>query len=262
MQSLIHSLAEGVFLFLFFLFFQPFDMADWHDPDKNLKILGFAAVTTFCTFANRVIFPMFFPRLFEEKNWSVWKEILNVLFLLLCISIGNMLYGSLILKWNLSLNNLLLSFWYVLVMAFFPVVFWVLADYIYKLKKYSKPIIIHEKSDEESEDPLKLSAENEKDILEIKNKDLLYIESSDNYCTIYFLENQKIRKTLFRSSLTRLEGQISDINILRTHRSYIANLTLAERVSGNAQGYFLHLKYDNIVVPVARKYSGIVESLK
>jgi hypothetical protein len=261
-QSLIHSAAEGLFLFLFFVFFQPFDMAEWQDPNKNLKILGFAAVTTFCTFASRVIFLALFPRFFEEKNWVVWKEILNVLFLLLCISICNMLYGSLILKWNISLNNLLLSFWYVLVMAFFPVVFWVLADYIYKLKKYSKPVVIQEKVDIESDESLVLVAENGKDFLEIKNKELLYIESADNYCTIFYLVEKGIKKFLLRSSLTRLEGQIKDQNILRTHRSYIANLSHTERVSGNAQGYFLHLKHNGIVVPVARKYSAIVENLK
>jgi len=40
------------------------------------------------------------------------------------------------------------------------------------------------------------------------------------------------------------------------------NLDKVEKITGNAQGYKLHLETPELFVPVARKYSEIVERLK
>jgi DNA-binding LytR/AlgR family response regulator len=171
-------------------------------------------------------------------------------------------YGSVIFKWGFTLNNWLIFFGWVVGIGIFPTVFWVLSDYIYQLKKYSQPIVIQEIKDNLAEEKLKLTSENEKDYIELKNKDLLYIESSDNYSSVVYLKDQNIEKTLLRSSLTRLQSQIADENIVRTHRSFIVNLDHVIKVSGNAQGYKLHLKFTDFLVPVARKFSFLIEKLK
>jgi DNA-binding LytR/AlgR family response regulator len=84
---------------------------------------------------------------------------------------------------------------------------------------------------------------------------LLFIESSDNYCTVVYLENGQLVKPLLRSSLSRLESQIDMPHIVRCHRSYVVNLDRVERVTGNAQGYKLHLMGGQLQVPVARRYN-------
>ncbi|WP_255046434.1 LytTR family DNA-binding domain-containing protein [Lacihabitans sp. CS3-21] len=255
-------MGEGIFLYLFFVFFEPFDISKWADPNKYIKLVGFALVTTISTFLHRQVIPKFFPKFHAEKNWVIWKEILSVLILLLLITTGNVLYGSMIFKWKLTLLTWVNFFLWVLGIAVFPTIFWVLSDYIYQLKKYSKTVEIHSINDESGDEKLKLIAENEKDLIEIKNIDLLYIESSDNYCTIVYLKEEKEQKTLLRSSLSRLETQIVDKNIVRTHRSFIANLDHVVKVTGNAQGYKLHLKFTDYLVPVARKFSFLIERLK
>ncbi|MCP9745351.1 LytTR family transcriptional regulator [Lacihabitans sp. CS3-21] len=247
---------------MFFVFFEPFDISKWADPNKYIKLVGFALVTTISTFLHRQVIPKFFPKFHAEKNWVIWKEILSVLILLLLITTGNVLYGSMIFKWKLTLLTWVNFFLWVLGIAVFPTIFWVLSDYIYQLKKYSKTVEIHSINDESGDEKLKLIAENEKDLIEIKNIDLLYIESSDNYCTIVYLKEEKEQKTLLRSSLSRLETQIVDKNIVRTHRSFIANLDHVVKVTGNAQGYKLHLKFTDYLVPVARKFSFLIERLK
>jgi DNA-binding LytR/AlgR family response regulator len=45
---------------------------------------------------------------------------------------------------------------------------------------------------------------------------------------------------------------------VKCHRSCIVNLDKVVKVSGNAQGFKLHLKETDFVVPVARKYSEVV----
>ena len=77
-------------------------------------------------------------------------------------------------------------------------------------------------------------AENEKDSIELFAESLFYIESSDNYSTIFYEKAGKLQKELLRSSLTRLESQISSESIVRCHRSFIVNLDKVEKVTGNA----------------------------
>jgi LytTr DNA-binding domain len=255
-------LGEGVFLYMFFVFFEPFDISEWHDPNKYIKLIGFAAVTSIATFVHRQVMPKAFPKFHEETHWVIWKEILTLLVLMLLITTGTMVYGTLLFGWALSIYTWITFFGWVLLIAVFPTVFWVLSDYIYQLKKYSRPIEVHLLDGEVGDGKLKLIAENEKDVLELRNKDLLFIESSDNYCTICYLKDDKVEKTLLRSSLSRLETQIEDKNIVRTHRSFIVNLDHVAKVSGNAQGYKLHLNTADVLVPVARKFSHLIERLK
>lgn len=251
-----------MFLYLFFVFFQPFDISEWHDPNKFIKLIGFAAVTSISTFVHRQIIPKIFPRFHDEKNWVIWKEIVSVLVLLMLIAAGNMAYGRMLFPWKITFFSWVNSFMSVVAIGIFPTIFWVLSDYIYQLKKYSKPVEIHTIEDEFGEQKLKLVAENERDMFEIQNKDLLFIESSDNYCTIFYLKTDKVDKYLIRSSLSRLGTQIMDKNIVRTHRSFIVNLDHVVKVSGNAQGYKLHLNQVEFLVPVARKFSFVIDKLR
>ena len=124
---------------------------------------------------------------------------------------------------------------------------------------------VHEQKD--AEETLVLIAENEKDRLELKSEELLYIESADNYSTIVFTKNNKITIHLLRGSLKRIESQITFPFILRCHRSYIVNLKQINHIKGNAQGYRIEFKAElRDTIPVSRNYSKALferlESLK
>ena len=70
------------------------------------------------------------------------------------------------------------------------------------------------------------------------------------------MQDGKLRKHLLRSSLSRLEEQISQAGtIRRCHRSYIVNLAQVSSISGNAQGYHLHFRDCDEEVPVGRSYA-------
>ncbi len=262
-QSVMHSLAEGLFLYAFFVLFEPFQMSTWHDEHKYLKLAGFALATSLSTLFNREALPRLFPGICRESEWVVWKEIVSTLVVLLTIATANFLYGNWLFHWGFTWIGFLQNFVSVVMIGFFPVTFWVLMDYNLKMRKYSKPIEISHVT----EKPLpvrnvRLTAENEKDIIEANESDLLFIESSDNYSTVHYLMDGQLRKELLRSSLSRLEGQLQSERLVRCHRSYIANLSKVEKVSGNAQGFRFHLTGTDQQVPVARKYSYLVEGLR
>lgn len=263
-QSLLHSLGEGLFLYAFFIVFEPFNTSDWHDNDKYVKLLGFALITSASTFINRVLFPRLAPSFFKEEHWVVWKEIVTIILVLLTITLGNFIYGSILFGWAFSLANVFGAFASVFIIAVFPLTFWVLMDYNLNMRKFNQHIVISHHADEQPRPvkTLRLLAENEKDYVEFAESELLFIESADNYSTINLARSGKVVKELMRSSLTRLENQLQSQELVRCHRSYIVNLSKVQRVSGNAQGFKFHLSDSDQVVPVARKYAYLVEGLR
>jgi DNA-binding LytR/AlgR family response regulator len=150
----------------------------------------------------------------------------------------------------------------VFLVGLFPAIIMVLLNYAYLVRKYRPaevPIDRKIENPVKEKNVLELVAENEKDKLVLLPDDLLFIEASDNYCTVFHLSQQKLIKTLLRSSLSRLENQISNLQIKRIHRSYIVNFNRIHHISGNAQGYKLHFEQVESPIPVARSYSSLLK---
>ena len=84
----------------------------------------------------------------------------------------------------------------------------------------------------------------------------MYKRQDDNYVTVVYQETDgKLKKELLRSSLSKVESQIQFTYILRCHRSYMVKLQKVYKVSGNAQGYKLHLWQVAEPLPVSRGYA-------
>ena len=263
----LQCVGEGVFIALFLILFQPFGTLEWHNPNKNLYLCGYGLVTALSGFILRFGIFKTFPKYYNETSWNIGKEILSILLLILLITVGNCLYSFIAFRFTQNWGNFLWMLVAVLAIGVFPTIFGVMLNYIYQLKKYNQTIVVNHSQVIDSQGfienkALRLVAENEKDSIELSPESLFYIESSDNYSTVFYEKNGKLQKELLRSSLTRLESQISYENIVRCHRSFIVNLDKVEKVTGNAQGYKLHLETPELLVPVARKYSEIVERLK
>lgn len=242
--------------------------------------MGFGGVSFVITAFHYTIWPRLFPNSFAEERWTVGREILVITLNILLIAVANRLYLDAVLRpgENSGLNwlsTILVTF----LVSLFPVTGLVILNYIRQLKRYSqaaaklpvhKPDSTSLQADDTSVKPLDvenstltLIAENEKDALTFPAEALLFIESSDNYCTVVYLKNNQPVKPLLRSSLSRLEKQIDHSHVVRCHRSYVVNLNRVERVTGNAQGYKLHLLDGQFQIPVARQYNDtLIAELK
>lgn len=270
----------GLFVGLFLLLFQPFGMGPWQTPHKYLKLLGFGFITFGITAFMFIVWPRVFPRQFSDERWTVGREIALVTANILLIAIANRLY----LEWLVQADGytnrvswmgmILITF----LVGLFPTTGAVLLNYVQQLKKYTQSaaqfpaqpssvqtaVSADEPSLPTSPDSLlTLIADNGKDTLTLPTANLLYIESSDNYCTVVYEKNNQLAKPLLRSSLSRLVEQIDQSSIVRCHRSFVVNLDRVVRVTGNAQGYKLHLAGSDLAVPVSRQYNDtLVAELK
>lgn len=261
-QSLLIPLLAGLFVALFLNLFQPFGLAHWQVEKKWLLLSGYGFITSLLMLTWELARTYFFQKRSEE-NWTVSKEIISIFILISSIGLFNFLYSSWLGFSRLSLPDL----WEYLQMTFligiFPSVLIPLANYLRKLQKHTRQSqsINRQLKPRDKQSPaspaLTLVAENEKDTFSCPVTSLCSISAADNYATIVYWdsETQTLKKHLLRSSLSRLEEQLSGTPVWRCHRSHLVNLPLVEQVSGNAQGYRLHLPFQHPPVAVSRSYA-------
>ena len=86
---------------------------------------------------------------------------------------------------------------------------------------------------------------------------LLYIESADNYVTIFYLNKSKQSRFLLRNSLKWLEENLTnDTPLVRCHRSYIVNMDKVKVLKKIKGGIVLELDIEGIPdIPVSKTYS-------
>ena len=281
LRDVYSNFLIGCFVAFFLIVFQPFGVSIWQTDYKVLKLLGFGFVSFICPLVFRFISSSIFRKQNPEENWTVWKETLALLLVLVFIAFGNLCYGNLIRISHLNFQELVLTLAATFLLGIFPIAANVLL-------KYNRFVTLNQKEAELMEaeviefqhrlidsellppedvkletqeipaiETLVLIAENEKDKLVLNPNNLFYIESADNYSTVIFLNaDHKVSKKLLRGSLKRIESQITFPFIVRCHRSYIVNLKQIHHIKGNAQGYRIEFKSElNDTIPVSRSYS-------
>ncbi|MBU3046634.1 LytR/AlgR family response regulator transcription factor [Chryseobacterium indologenes] len=257
---LLSSLAAGISVYLFLIIFQPFGTENFHHPYK-LALL----------FPYTVIFGMAFliMSLSTSKfnNWNLGAELLKITGTLITGSVFSYFYNSLFLSHvALSFGNYFYMLLYSLAVGIPVSTIYILSRYIYLKNFYentAKTISQHlaGKQNVLQSDSLTISAGTTK--LVIDEKDFLYVQSMENYCVFYCLENYQPKKHILRISLSKVLPQIETQSIQKCHRSYIVNLGKVKNLRGNAQGYKLYIPDIGFEVPVSRSFiPAVIPRLK
>jgi DNA-binding LytR/AlgR family response regulator len=91
------------------------------------------------------------------------------------------------------------------------------------------------------------------DRFDLEVDQFLYAKAEGNYLMLYMYTGNDLLQLLKRITIKEFEQQVRNIDqIVRTHRSYIVNLSFLEHVKGNAQGYQLTLQHGDSIIPVSR----------
>lgn len=255
----------SLFIVFFLVVFKPFGLGDLDVPNKNFLIAGYGIA---CFVMMLIVF--FVLRSFQsphinEETWTTGKEIIQILIYIFFIGIGNLVYTHFVFGMELTFRSLISFQFITLLVSIFPITVLVLVNQVRLMKKNSlqaeqinKEITIS--IPQQFPNHIHLIAENEKDYIELDGESLLLIEAADNYSTVYYTEQGNLKNRMIRSSLKRIESQISNPNIIRCHRTYIVNLLRVKSVTGNAQGYRLRFDYFDQSIPVSRNLNDTIKS--
>lgn len=249
------TIGLGVFVSLFLMFFQPFELYEPGIENRYLKIAGYGAITMgLMFFSHYLILPHF-----DEGRWTVGKEILTITLLIVFIGVGNYLYSVWVFNWTrISILAILRFIGYTLAVGIFPVTILTLLKQNQLDRKYRKDaeiINVNLLQATESNTPneyLELIGDY-KDRLLLIPGNIIYIESKGNYIHIHYMEKGNLQQKELRSSLKNVQNQLTGFEYLfRSHRAFLVNLRQIKKVSGNAQGLRLEMAHVTQEVPVAR----------
>jgi hypothetical protein len=259
----------GVFVALFTAVFRPFGIASLPPREQWLHPLLFGLVTFVVCSLCDIGLTRLLPRVFAEENWKSWKEIVFLVFIVVCISAGNYWLMHVLYREPPGGRRFSRVLSITAQVGIFPVVFMVLTKQMLLYRRYfAAALQLNRQLQPPDVEPVAqtsvgaearvvLQGEGLKERLELGRNQLLYVRSADNYVEVFFSAEAAIRSQLLRLSLKNVERQLSAFScFFRCHRVHLVNIDMVERVTGNAQGLRLHLKGVQKPVPVSRSLTS------
>lgn len=251
-----------VFLILFIILFNPFNIYDWLgyliniSPLKRLSILGFILICAVLIGLSQFLQYRYFKNR-KMRVYHVWAGfVFDVMLGTLIISPlyatpSDFFFAEFLESLRIIFLSLLL--WYIIGPTLLT---------LYKVIKEGNSLpTINENRIVVHYDCINICDENNQLRLSLKPKDLLYFESSDNYITVYYHNNNRISKELIRNSLKNIEQHILKYNCIRCHRSYIINLLNVSSIKKNGRMYEINIQGANTTIPISRGYIKTVKEL-
>ena len=96
----------------------------------------------------------------------------------------------------------------------------------------------------------------------IASEKVVFIESSDNYCIIKYLNNDKISDFILRNSLKRLSSELENTSIQRCHRSYMINFEHVASLKKDNSEISFEFDIPNIKeIPISKSYNDKIMEL-
>lgn len=284
------GIGFGLFVFLFLVLFKPFYLHLY----INGLLLYHAAIYGFITagviFLGGLTFvKLVVPKMAEEK-WTLGKQIILNVILMLVITFFNILITQLLHNTILPVSWYFYMFQWVLMIGLLPIIIAELISYNFYLRNHLqsaseinriallpyravKPALITNESlvakeaflaneiriiDKSPETiyrapRLIITGENQADKLSLTQEQLLAVQALDNYVNIFWDNENTLQTTLLRNTLTNISEQLKDqVSIYRSHRGWLVNSNRVNQVEGNAQGLKLTLDLMEQPVPVSR----------
>lgn len=251
------SLLFGLFVTLFLCIFQPFGFSEI-PLHKGWHAIGYGVVCTATMLLLNVLAVQLFPNFFQEKVWTTGKQILWTMLNIALIGLGNLLYTHWAFSLEIRLGSVLYFELITLGIGLFPTAAsYVLNQLLLERRYRLGSDVLNEKLAKHPhlsiQKELCLEGENQSDRLCLPAEALLFLQAADNYVEVHYLEGERRKQLLLRGSLRAFVQQLAaHPTFVRCHKSFIVNQQHIHRISGNAQGYKLHLQQSEALIPVSR----------
>lgn len=265
-------LISSLVVFLILLVLQPFGISGI-EGHKFWILLGFMGVTAVFLSIPVYLFACLFPEFYKEEGWTVWKQIVNLLMVILFIAVGNWLYSTFVFGWGLRWDVFCVFALFTLVIGLFPTVLFILLNQnrllaihleeATEMNLHLQRSVSAMESIETAEIVSLLSFQGgTRESMELDSKDLLYIESDGNYIRVNYQKGGRTMQCLLRMTMKQAEEVTGGSPLVaKCHRAFLVNLRKVVKISGNSQGYRLLLEGCPEEIPVSRAYSKQVKEL-
>ena len=248
------NLSISAFVFLFLIVFTPFGIQEWTYPERFYYVLGYGLCTLLGMYAWDIIRPVFLEKVRGIRPSQ--RQLVDSFSTLMIISAFNFVYSFMIGLIDLSLQSLLIFVSITVAVGIFPSAFFYYKASESKRKEMNpvKP----ETEENEAEPILRLEGDNQDEILRLATGELLFIKAALNYSEVFFLKEGALQREILRVSMNRVEEQLEQPYICRTHRSYICNLQNVKDFSRKNKGLELEFDGVNETACCSRKHKDVI----
>jgi len=254
-------LCIGISLFtvLFLYVFSPFPELNNQNTFTDILIIGISLLLILLI--NIVLIPKLFPSFFDIPNWNLKKYVLFNAWLLIIVGVVLSLISYFFIgNCNSFADSLLSTLLQVATIGIFPLFFVtflirnrMLAENLKNSTNANQNIQeISLQIQEEDRNQQICIRTDTSEILSLMRHDFIFAEAQDNYSEVHFFAQNKSQKKLLRLTLKNLESQLANKILIRCHKSYLINIMSISSISGNSNGYKLHIRDTEIQVPVSR----------
>ncbi|HHV84462.1 MAG TPA: LytTR family transcriptional regulator [Petrimonas sp.] len=252
-------LFTAFFALLFINLFQPFGSRDWYPGISDIRYFAFSSLIILTGMLVVVISRMILMAYSKRRAVLYWQYALWILCEVVSMSIFYTLFAkffpkggvgrdvSEIFRQSLFNTALVLLLPYAISWLYFS---WKEKSVLLANMEQEKALDVHARTlvafpDEKGDLKISITLEN-----------LLYIESADNYATIYYLNKSRQSHFLLRNSLKWMEENLTkDTPLVRCHRSYIVNMDKVKILKKVKGGIVLELDAENTPdIPVSKTY--------
>ncbi len=135
-------------------------------------------------------------------------------------------------------------------------------SFLYLYNEHLIRNVINKMEDNKEKNIIQFKDEKDEVRFTIASEKVIFIESSDNYCVIKYLNNDKISDFLLRNSLKKLSNDLKDTSIQRCHRSYMINFEHVASLKRDNSEISFEFDLPNIKeIPISKSYSDKIMEL-
>lgn len=135
-------------------------------------------------------------------------------------------------------------------------------SFLYLYNEYLIRNIINKQDENKERNVIQFKDEKDEVRFTIASEKVIFIESSDNYCVIKYLNNDKVSDFILRNSLKRLSNELKDTSIQRCHRSYMINFEHVSSLKKDNSEISFEFDVPNIKeIPISKSYNEKIMEL-
>jgi DNA-binding LytR/AlgR family response regulator len=236
-------------LFLFMLFFQPFELDNTDFNNYILTIAGFSGINYLLIIFLLIILPWIFPKRLNRKNWDLKREIIVQFLLWVLNSVAWTFYTAYVADVKLSMYLTVR----IVILSLAPPMIILLIKEIRSLKMQLQDLKAQHR--EKRQENVLLISENRSEKLSINSSELILVRSAENYVEIHYLSGGTGTRKLLRTTFKSIEDQLKPYSqMIRCHRTCIINMDHVVKLYKDYGR--THLKMNGIeeLIPVSRQY--------
>lgn len=255
--KLISLVSLGMFLFV--LFFQPFQNRQQLFNDRLIFFLGVAVITFLVLLLFRIVLPVSVTRRIRAESLKISNEVGLVLLIWIFITTANIFF----LKYVGGVKVSLAEAVKIALFSSFPSIILKLADVNMALRQQLKLFVRknirleHEVATAANQVklPVVLYSDSQTDKIELFPDDIMLIRSADNYVDIFYRKDEKVAHKLLRNTLKSIHEELRENHdFIRCHRTCIVNSAYVLNMTNSYKGHRLKILDMDEEIPVSRQY--------